>query len=197
MKYLAFIPLVFVASCASHPRPQVTFSALPSPAVERVESARYGDVIRAYHVGRYVDPNHPETMQEQHPVYRIEASARWNLHPGLPNTGNTLNPPPDAAFSQPPTSDALQAEMNRQREATERVMQEAARLEQFYAEFQKVVSEMKNVARNNVLMNARLAKTEQRVAEFEKEIQKPGTSPSLTTNEIPALIPEPTDAPKP
>ncbi len=197
MKYLAFIPLIFVVSCASHPKPQVALRPLPPPAVEPVESVRYGDVIRAYHVGRYVDPNHPETMQEQHSVYRIEASARWNLHPGLPNPSNLLNPPSDAAFSQPPTNDALQAEMNRQREATERVMQEAARLAQSYAELQKVVNEMMNVARNQVLMNARLVSAEQRVAEFEKEIQKPGVPPSSATNEAPALIPEPTDAPKP
>ena len=196
MKYLAFIPLVFIASCASHPKPQVALRPSPPPTFEPVESVRYGDVIRAYHVGRYVDPNHPETMQEQHPVYRIEASARWNLHPGSPSPANLLNPPPDAAFSLPPTNDALQAEMNRQRDATERVMDEAARLGQFYAEFQKVVNEMKNVARNNALMNARLSNTEQRVTEFEKEIQKPGSPPSAT-NEIPALVPQPTDLPKP
>lgn len=197
MKFLAFIPLIFVASCASHPKPQVTLRPLQPSAVEPVGSVRYGDVIRAYHVGRYVDPNHPETMQEQHSVYRIEVSARWNLHPGSPNTGNLLNPPPDAAFSQPPANDALQAEMNRQRETTERVMQEAARLAQSYAELQKVVNEMMNVARNQVLMNARLVSAEQRVAAFEKEIQKPGVPPSSATNESPALIPEPTDTPKP
>lgn len=197
MKYLAFIPLVFIASCASRPKPQVALSPLPTPAVEPVESARYADVIRTYHVGRYIDPNHPETMQEQHSVYRVEASAHWNLHPGSANPVNLLNPPPDTAFSPPPTNDALQAEMNRQREATERVMQEAARLAQSYTEFQKVVNEMKNVARNQVLVNARLVTAEQRVAAFENEIQKFGVPPPSTPNESPSLIPEPTDAPKP
>jgi hypothetical protein len=197
MKNLALFPLLFVASCASNPKPQLALRPLSPAVVEPVESVRYGDVIRAYQVGRYVDPNHPETMQEQHPVYRIETSARWNLHPRSPNTVNLLNPPPDAAFSPLPTNDALQAEMNRQREATERVMQEAARLAQFYGEMQKVVNEMKNVARNTVLMNTRLANTEQRVADFEKELQKPAGSPSSVTNEIPALVPQPPDAPKP
>jgi hypothetical protein len=194
MKYLALIPLVFVASCASHPR--IVVRPAPPTAVERVESVRYAEVVRAYYVGRYVDPNHPETMNEEHPVYRVETAARWNLHPGLLNTANLLNPPSDAAFAPPPANDAVAAEMNRQREATRRVIQEAARLAQSSGELQKVVGEMKNVARDHVLMGARLANTEQRVAEFEKELQKLSV-PTTTTNDVPGFVPEPLDTPKP
>ena len=83
-----------------------------------------------------------------------------------------MNPPPDAAFAPPPTNDVLIAEMNRQREATARVMLEAAKLAQSYGELQAVLGEMKNVARNNALLNVRLATNEQRVVEFSKELQK-------------------------
>ena len=195
MKYIALIPLVFVASCAS--RPHYVFQPVPPAAVEPVEAVRYGEVVRPYHVGRFVDPNHPETMHEQHSIYRIETSARWNLHPGPLNTASLLNPPPDAAFSPPPPSDALVAEMNRQRETTARVMQEAARLAQSYGELQSVVVEMKNVARNSVLVGARLANTEQQVAEFRKELQKLSVPPSPPTNDVPAFVPETPDVPKP
>lgn len=195
MKYLAFIPLVFVASCAS--RPQLVIRPAPPAAVEPVEAVRYSEVVRAYYVGRFVDPNHPETMNEQHPVYRIESSARWNLHPGPTTTANLLNPPPDAAFAPPPTNDAVTAEMNRQREATERVMSEAVRLSQSYGELQKVFSEMKTVARNNALLGARLANTEQRVADFGKELEKLSATPAAQTNDIPAFVPEPPDTSKP
>src|SRR5467141_668468 len=123
MKYLAFIPLVFLASCAS--RPQLVLRPASPAAFEPIEAVRYAEVIRAYHVGRFVDPNHPETMHEQHPVYRIESSARWNLHPGPLNTANLLNPPRDAAYAPTPTNDVVLTEINRQRETTERVMQEA------------------------------------------------------------------------
>src|SRR6185295_6249267 len=126
MKYLALIPLVFFASCAS--RPQVVVRPLPPPAVEPIEAIRYGELVRAYHVGRYVDPNHPETMHEQHPIYRVEVSARWNLHPRSGNSFGQLNPPPDAALAPPLTNDTLIAEMNRQRETTARVMLEAEKL---------------------------------------------------------------------
>ncbi len=195
MKYLALIPLVFVASCAS--RPQVVVRLLPPPAVDPVESVRYGEVVRAYHVGRYVDPNHPETMHEQHPVYRIEVSARWNLHPGPLNSANLLNPPPDAAFAPPPTNDALIAEMNRQRETTGRVMQEAERLAQSYGELQALFTEMKTVVRNSAILSVRLATNEQRVAEFDKQLQKLSTPPSPATNDVPAFAPESPDVPKP
>jgi hypothetical protein len=195
MKYLALIPLVLVASCAS--RPQVVLRPTPPPPVEPVEAVRYGEVVRAYHVGRYVDPNHPEAMHERHPVYRIEASARWNLHPGPLNTVNLLNPPPDAAFAPPPTNDVLAAEMNRQREATSRVMGEAAKLAQSYGELQTVLGEMKNVARNNALLNVRLATNEQRVVEFSRELQKLSTPPPPATNDVPAFTPGTPEIPKP
>ena len=195
MKYLAFIPLVFVASCAS--RPQLAVRPLPPPAVGPVEAVRYGEVVRAYHVGRYVDPNHPETLLEEHPVYRIEVSARWNLHPGPLNTANLLNPPPDAAFAPPPTNDVVIAEMNRQRETTALVMQQAVRLAQSYNELQKIFVEMKKVARDNAVLGARLANTEHRVSGFEQELQKITAAPSLSTNDVPAFSPDPPDSPKP
>jgi hypothetical protein len=195
MKYLAFIQLLFVASCAS--RPHLTVHPLPPPAVGPVEAVRYGEVVRAYHVGRSVDPDHPETMEEAHPVFRIELSARWNLHPGSLETANRLNPPPDAAFGPPPTDDVVIAEMNRQRETTALVMQQAARLAQSYNELQKVFVEMKNVARDNAILGARLVNTEQRVAEFEKELQKITASPLPSTNDVPGFVPGPLDMPKP
>ena len=194
MKYLALIPLVFVASCAS--RPQLAVRPAPPAAAAPAESLRYDEVVRAYHVGRQVDPNHPGMMAEGHPVYRVEVSSRWNLHPGSPNAANLLNPPPDAAFAPPPTNDVVIAEMNRQREATALVMQQAARLAQSYQELQKVFGEMKTVAQNNALLNARLAATEQRVTVFEKEMQKITASPS-PTNDVPAFSPESNDSPKP
>lgn len=195
MKYLSLIPLVFVASCAS--RPQLAVRPAPPVAVAPTESLRYAEVVRAYHVGRQVDPNHPDMMAERHPVYRVEVSSRWNLHPGSPNAATLLNPPPDAAFAPPPTNDVVVAEMNRQREATAQVMQQAARLAQSYQELQKVFGEMKIVAQNNALLNARLAAAEQRVTAFEREMQKLTASPSATTNDVPAFSPESNDSPKP
>jgi len=192
MKYLTLIPIVFVASCVS--RPQLVVRPAPPAAVEPSETVRYSEVVHAYHLGRFVDPNHPETMHEQHPVYRIESSARWNLHPGLANTANLLTPPPDPAFTPSPTNDAVIAELNRQRETTERVMSEAVRLSHSFDELQRVFAEMKTVARNNAIVGARLTNMEQRVVDLGKELEKLATASPVATNQIPAFVPNPPDA---
>jgi hypothetical protein len=188
MKTIALIPLLFIASCAS--RPQFAYCPAPVPTVEPIEAVRYGEVVRAYHLGRYVDPNHPDTMHERHPVYRVEVSAHWNLHPGPPHAANLLNPPQDAAFAPPPTNDVVVAEINRQREATARVMLEAAKLAESYGEMQGIVTEMKKVARNHLLMSARLATTEKRVAEFGRELQNLSVPSPRATNDMPAFTTE-------
>ena len=87
--------------------------------------------------------------------------------------------------------------MNRQREATARVMSEAVRLSRSYEELQNIFSQMKTVARNNALLGARVATTEQRVTVFGKELEKLTTTPSPLTNDAPAFVPEPTNALKP
>jgi hypothetical protein len=195
MKFLTLIPLLFIASCAS--RPHLAIHRLPPPAVEPIEAVRYGEVVRAYHIGRYVDPNHTETMAEEHPVYRVEVSARWNLHPGPANAASLRNPPPDAAFAPPPTNDFVIAEINRQHEATALVMQQSVRLAQSYNELQKIFVEMKKVAHDNAVLDARLASAEQRVAGFEKELQKITAAPSPSTNDVPAFSSESAHPPKP
>jgi len=195
MKYLALISLVFVASCASRPQLSVR-PALPA-SVAPVESLRYPEVVRAYHVGRNVDPNHPEMMAEGHPVYRIEVSPRWDLHPGSPGAATLLNSPHDAAYAPPPTNDVIIAEVNRQRETTALVMQQAIRLAQSYQELQKIFGEMKTVAQNNARLNARLAVAERRLTDFEKEFQKATASPPPSTNDVSSFSPELNDSPKP
>ncbi|HTQ32112.1 MAG TPA: hypothetical protein VMI53_12955 [Opitutaceae bacterium] len=49
-----------------------------------MEQVRLGESLKAYPVGRLVDPNDPEVMHEAHTVYRREAGANWNLNPNAP-----------------------------------------------------------------------------------------------------------------
>jgi hypothetical protein len=194
MKYLTLIPLAFLSSCASHPKSHVAISPAPPPAVESPEATRYADVVQTYHVGRYVDPNYPGTMHEQHPIYRIENSARWDLHPSSQPVAKPLNPSLDSAYSQPPTNDAIIAEMYRQREATERVMKEATRLGQSFSELQAALNELRNAAQNDVLLAKRLSTAEQRITDFEKALQKLNAPANQTVSEAFIAVPVP---PKP
>ncbi len=192
MKTWMYLSLICVVGCSSA-TPRVVVRPLPAPAVEPLGKIRCAEVVRAYHVGRYVDPNHPLAMHEQHPVYRVEASSRWDLHPGppWPATANLLNPPPDAAFSPPPVNDAVIAEIGRQREATDRVIQEARRLAQSHEEFQRVIQQMQTVVTNHVRLSSRFAEIEQRVTDFAKDLQRLVTpATDSTTNDVQIVEPE-------
>lgn len=186
MKSLVLTPILFLASCASPTTPEVLVKPKSGLSADAVENLRFAEVLRAYHIGRYVDPNNPELMHEQHPVYRVEAYTRWNLKPGssiFPGTGSAVGK--DAAYSVPPTNDIVIAELNRQKEATERVMWEASRLARSYDDLQKVLNEMTSIVTNQALMNSRLFQTERHVAQFEEKVQRLSLPSPASTNEVP------------
>jgi hypothetical protein len=49
-----------------------------------VEKVRTGETLKAYPIGRFVDPNDPNVMHESHVVYRKESGISWNLSPNAP-----------------------------------------------------------------------------------------------------------------
>ena len=56
---------------------QLVAGAIPGGSQEKIMS---NPNLRAYAVGRYVDP-HKRVMHEQHSVYRVERMPAWNLIP--------------------------------------------------------------------------------------------------------------------
>ena len=105
MKTLYFIPLMFLAACSTTPK--LTLRPQQPPSATDTSAIRYPEVVRAYHVGRYADPNDDLVMHEQHVIYRVEENDRWNLHPG-PADMAQFNPSRDVAFSPTPvTADQL------------------------------------------------------------------------------------------
>ena len=133
MKTIYLLPLLLLSACASNrqfigntPRlvPGTTL-----PAAE-IESVRYSENIKAYNVGRYVDPNNPLLMHERHVVYRVETTAKWNFHPNGPSTV-ALGPAVqivDAARKDGPTTPEIIAEVNRQKAATQTVIEQGKRM---------------------------------------------------------------------
>ena len=119
MKTYHLIPLMFLSACSTTPkltlRPQS-----PPPATDN-SAVRYPEVVRAYHFGRYVDPNDDLVMHEQHVVYRVEENTRWDLRSlrtatigCAADSSATLSAPHDAAFSPLLVNDAVRAEVNAQ-----------------------------------------------------------------------------------
>ena len=185
---VVFLPIpLLVISCASRSTALGVVEPLPPSVIAPVESVRRGEVIRAYHLGRYVDPSQSGVMHEQHPVYRVEAESRWNLLPGQdhPVTGVALNPPLDPAHSPAPSNDPIVAELNRQKDATERVMKEATRLAQSYDQLQKVIGDMMAVAQSHTRTTARVGQTELRLTQMEQELARLMSPVPGTTNGVP------------
>jgi hypothetical protein len=122
MKTICLIPLLFLSACST--KPKLALRPLPQPSPVDAKSIRYPEVLHAYHVGRYADPNNDWVMHEQHVVYRVEGNSRWDFHPGN-SVGSNLTAsqiPRDAAFAPFPVNDAILAEINSQRLATAQIM---------------------------------------------------------------------------
>ena len=111
MKAYYLIPLLFLSACSTTPklmlRPQ-------QPPATNADGIRYPEVLHAYHVGRYADPNDDLIMHEQHVVYRVEENTRWDFHPGPADGNLPALPSRDAAFAPAPVNDAILAEVNSQ-----------------------------------------------------------------------------------
>lgn len=73
---------------AKPPAPPMEPPPAPMAATEldqhNIEKVRVGESLKAYPIGRYVDPNDPNMLHEAHTIYRREAGAAWNLNPNAP-----------------------------------------------------------------------------------------------------------------
>jgi hypothetical protein len=88
MKFLSSLVLLsLLAGCAAKKesrsvgRVEVPATGISSDDVPKV---RTPEIVKAYPVGRYIDPNFPDQMHERHAVYRREHAAEWNYRPSKP-----------------------------------------------------------------------------------------------------------------
>ncbi len=127
MKYFVLIPLVLFAGCASKKPVVVHMSrAVPGTIIpaDQTESIRYGENLKAYTVGRYIEPDNPLVMHERHTVYRVETTAKWNLHPNRAAAVpmGPINGIIDPARREPPVNAEVISEVIRQRELTQKLI---------------------------------------------------------------------------
>jgi hypothetical protein len=180
MKIFYLIPLLFLSACSTAPR--LALRPQPSPPMDD-SAVRYPEVVRAYHIGRYVDPNDDLVMHDQHAVYRVEENTRWNFHPGLAG-GNLLAPPPrDAAFAPAPVNDAILAEVNSQRLATTEIMMQARTLTAALSQFQSALQQTKTNFQETAILRASVDDMKRRLAALETAQGQSPTPIISTTNE--------------
>ncbi|MGA2279142.1 MAG: hypothetical protein ABSG80_02420 [Verrucomicrobiota bacterium] len=187
MKILQFIPLMFLTACSTAPklalRPQS-----PPPAVDN-STVRYPEVVRAYHIGRYADPNDDLVMHEQHVVYRVEENTRWDYRPASAG-GDVFFPavpsPRDAAFSPLPVNDAVLAEINAQKLATVQIMVQTRTLSSALAQFQAALRQTKTNLQETAVLRAAVFEMKKRLDTLEtaqEQTPQPLPPPNSATNE--------------
>jgi hypothetical protein len=180
MKTYYLIPLLLLFACSTTPK--LALRPQQSPPMDNA-AVRYPEVVRAYHVGRYVDPNDDLVMHEQHAMYRVEENTHWNFHPG-PTDGNFLVPPPrDAAFAPAPLNDAILAEVNSQRLATAQIMMQARTLSAALAQFQTALQQTKTNFQETAMLRQTVNEMQKRLDAIAAAQEQPSAPAISTTNE--------------
>jgi hypothetical protein len=80
--------------------------------------------------------------------------------------------PPPAAYHPAPVDDAIVAELRRQQDYTQRVVEEASQLAQSFQALQPVITNMARVAREHATVGASLRAMEERQARLEQQLQR-------------------------
>lgn len=175
--FLIFV-CVGLSACATRRAPVVKVTPYSVPGTtlpsEGVETVRYAENIKAYPLGRYIDPNNRRIMHEGHSVYRVESTAAWNLHPNAP-VAVAIPLRNDAAKGGAPTGEELTVELNRQNEVTRAVMQGSQAVSQKLGELSANLQQTKQVAEENVRIEQELKATNQRLDLLEEELRKKQT----------------------
>lgn len=194
MKAYLFIPLVFLTACASNQKPRVTaMNMMPagvSPA-QSAESVRYSENLKAYPVGRYIDPNNGLVMHERHTVYRVETTGKWNLNPNAP-VAVPLGPVVgviDPARRDAPVNAEVVAEVNRQKSATQALLDQGARFDQTVSQLSGALQVTTQLGEQNRQLRDELTTAQKRLDALEQELRKKqadalvGTNDKTKTNE--------------
>jgi hypothetical protein len=147
MKKLLLLPIIFLSACSSTHRHPSVLRAKPVGRLVSANGLRTDDQLREYRLGRYVDGHDPLVMHEGHPVYRVETSAHWDLRPNdkssLPRRDIVQSPSVSA-------NDAVVAEVNKQRAATQAFTEQTATLNQRLTGLGEAVAQTKEAAQQNL-----------------------------------------------
>ena len=173
MKCFLIVPVVLLVGCSSpKPPPVLGVRPLPPEAAPQ-ESLRSPEVVRAYQMGRYVDPNQGAILHERHPIYRIEAGPRWNLRAPLGNSlpPVALDPPRDSALSPIPLQDELRAEIHHQRNVSATVAYKAVQLTSAFEQLQSALKASAAAAQGQAFLVAQVGELEHQMQALQEQIQ--------------------------
>jgi hypothetical protein len=191
-RILIFIPLLLLPACASK---KPVFVPMPRSApattltTDNSELVRYSENLKMYSIGRYVDPNDGLMMHEAHTVYRVETTAKWNLHPNAPANvpGGPVVGIIDPAHKDSPLTPEVIAEVDRQKAATQALMVQGQRMNQSLNQLSKTLSATAPIAVENVQLKNEVNMAEKRLDVLEEDFRKKQTEAPLTTPATPSV----------
>jgi len=168
-----FLPLLSACSLSRKtPPPSVGIKPVPMTALCKsdTESLRSAEKLKAYPLGRYIDPNNSRIMHEAHTLYRVESPSYWNLRPGpaVPLPAARAHDP--AKVTSPGTSELL-VELNRQKQTTAAVIQSSQTVSKSLGEISVQLEQSKRQTEQNARLEQDLASTKQRLGRLEAELQ--------------------------
>ena len=181
MKIYYLIPLLFLSACTTTPK--LTLRPQQPPAATDTTGTRYPEVLHAYHIGRYADPNDDLIMHDRHVVYRVEDNTRWNFHPGPVDGNLPALSSRDAALAPAPVNDAILAEVNSQKATTAQIMMQARTLSAALAQFQTALQQTKTNIQETLILRASVNAMKQRLDALETAPGQLPPPPISTTNE--------------
>lgn len=153
---------------------------------EDAESVRYGENLKAYTVGRYVEPDNPLVMHERHTVFRVETTAKWNLHPN-PAVSVPMGPATrivDAARREPPVNAEVISEVNRQKGITQTLIAEQKRMEDALKQLSGVIAANQQTAAQNAQLKQESDANTKRLDLLEQQLRDQQNTPvSTQTND--------------
>jgi hypothetical protein len=176
-----FIPLILLSACASHKPVVVNMPPIVSGTeltTADIESVRYGENLKAYQIGRYIDPNDDLVMHEAHTIYRVETTAKWNLHPDVyPYAPGSLPGGPvvgiiDPAHENSPITPEIAAEVDRQKAATQALIAQGQRMNQALNQLSQVMPVTSQIAQENAQLKAEELGNERRLEILEDQFRK-------------------------
>jgi len=186
MKALLFYFLIFLAGCASKPHPVVHVIHREIPAANLSErdarSVRLGETIKAYPMGRYVDPHNRRIMHEGHTIYRVETTPRWNLYatpPPHPRQGPSIQAPRAGKDSQA-LNDELLMELNRQKRVTQTVIESGKTLSGKLRELTAKLEQMTDAVKNNAALQKEVDAIKAQITALEGTLPPQQPQPETT-----------------
>lgn len=176
MKFRLLIPFIILTGCTVPKTGRVTVtprSATVAPE-ELSTTVRYPEIIKSYHIGRYVDSQNRLLMHEGHQFYRVESFGTWNLHPPPVSVVQPVSVASltNSAFATPALNDGAIAELNRQREITQAVTRQAESLNRSLRQFSELLASTRAMAQQNQRLREQITNTEKRLSALETELRQ-------------------------